>query len=175
MKKFVLIIGFIFLFSDGLAFADTLAPGASYQVCFTPGENCTGEIVNLINQAKESIYMQGYSFTSNAIAKALLRATKRGVKVWVILDKSQFTGDYYSSSRLLLKNKIPVWNDNTVNIAHNKVLIIDESIVQTGSFNYTVSAQRYNAENILIINEKMLAKQYLNNWFRRQKVSLRVE
>ena len=171
MKKFTFVIGLLFFIT---AFADTLPSSTEYRVCFTPGENCTGEIVNLINQAKKSIYMQGYSFTSNPIAKALLRAVKRGVKVEVILDKSQFTGDYYSSSQLLLKNKIPVWNDNKVNIAHNKVLIIDESIVETGSFNYTVSAQRYNAENVLIIHNEALAKQYLNNWLRRQKLSLKI-
>ncbi|AKZ66177.1 phospholipase D-like domain-containing protein [Candidatus Palibaumannia cicadellinicola] len=34
---------------------------------------------------------------------------------------------------------------------HNKFMIIDNNIIQTGSFNYTKNAEKYNAENIIII------------------------
>ncbi len=161
----------LFLFFLSTAQAEVFEPGTKYTVCFTPYQNCTGDIVAVINQAKKSIYLQGYSFTANYIARALIRAQKRGVKVFVILDKSQFTGEHYSASRLLMRNHIPVWNDDGLDIAHNKVMVVDESIVETGSFNYTIAAQRYNAENVLIVYSKSLAKSYLTNWFRRQKVS----
>ena len=39
--------------------------------------------------------------------------------------------------------------------------------VQTGSYNYSVSAARYNSENVLVIaNHRELARQYLENWQR---------
>jgi phosphatidylserine/phosphatidylglycerophosphate/cardiolipin synthase-like enzyme len=60
-------------------------------VCFTPGGNCTGLIVQALNAAKRSVLVQAYSFTSAPIAKALLDAHTRGVQVQVILDKSQRT------------------------------------------------------------------------------------
>ena len=52
----------------------------------------------MLSQARQSVYVQGYSFTSAPIANALVRAKKRGVKVLVILDKNQFAGKYYSSA-----------------------------------------------------------------------------
>jgi phosphatidylserine/phosphatidylglycerophosphate/cardiolipin synthase-like enzyme len=60
-------------------------------VCFTPGGNCTGQIVKALREAKSSILVQAYSFTSAPIAKALLDAHKRGLQVEAILDKSNRT------------------------------------------------------------------------------------
>jgi phosphatidylserine/phosphatidylglycerophosphate/cardiolipin synthase-like enzyme len=57
-------------------------------VCFTPGENCTDTIVNVLGEAKTSILVQAYSFTLTPIAKALVDAKERGVWVEAILDKS---------------------------------------------------------------------------------------
>jgi phosphatidylserine/phosphatidylglycerophosphate/cardiolipin synthase-like enzyme len=70
------------------------SPGAittpsAVSVCFTPGRNCTDAIVRVLGNAKRTILVQAYSFTSAPIAKALLDAHKRGVQVQVILDKSQ--------------------------------------------------------------------------------------
>jgi phosphatidylserine/phosphatidylglycerophosphate/cardiolipin synthase-like enzyme len=39
-------------------------------------------------------------------------------------------------------------------------------IVITGSFNFTRAAEESNAENLLIIRSKDLAKEYLENWER---------
>jgi phosphatidylserine/phosphatidylglycerophosphate/cardiolipin synthase-like enzyme len=65
----------------------TTTPSA-VTVCFTPGENCTDAIVKALGEAKRTVLVQAYSFTSAPIAKALLDAHKRGVQVQVILDKS---------------------------------------------------------------------------------------
>ena len=37
-------------------------------------------------------------------------------------------------------------------------------IVITGTFNFTKAAEEKNAENLLIIRSKELAKSYLDNW-----------
>lgn len=143
----------------------------TYQVCFTPGDNCTGLIVKTVNQAKKSIYVQAYSFTSAPIAEALTTAKRRGVDVNVVLDKSQVKDNKYSSARYLINQHIPVWVDYKPAIAHNKVMIIDHEIVITGSFNFTKAAQFKNAENVLIINNENLAEKYYANWLKRQQVS----
>jgi phosphatidylserine/phosphatidylglycerophosphate/cardiolipin synthase-like enzyme len=57
------------------------------EVCFTPGEDCTERIVKTLGEAKTSILLQAYSFTSAPIAKALVDAKKCGVRVEAILDK----------------------------------------------------------------------------------------
>ena len=60
-------------------------------------------------------------------------------------------------------------------IAHNKVIIIDNKTVITGSFNFTRSAQKYNAENVLIIHDPKLAEKYTANWYKRASQSTTVK
>jgi len=171
MKSIGLFIGFFIYFYMSISEGSTFTAKTEYQVCFTPYQNCMKKIVRLINHAKKSIFIQAYSFTAHPIAKALVRAKERGVEVRIIFDKSNFSGHFYSSSKYLIRHGIPSWNDSNLNIAHNKVIIVDQSIVQTGSFNYTYSAQKHNAENVLIIYNRKLAQRYLDNWYRRRAVS----
>ena len=74
---------------------------------FSPRGGGQKAIIDAIGQAKESVYVQAYSFTSAPIAKALVDAAKRGVKVEAILDKSQRKATYTGAT--FLKNAgIPV-------------------------------------------------------------------
>lgn len=142
-----------------------------YRVCFTPQENCTALIVDAISHANQSIYVQAYSFTSGAIMQALVAAANRGVTVKVILDKTQVDTKKYSASRYFLHHQIPVWVDYKPAVAHNKVMVIDQATVITGSFNFTNAAQYKNAENLLVMKNADLAAAYLKNWQSRWEVS----
>jgi phosphatidylserine/phosphatidylglycerophosphate/cardiolipin synthase-like enzyme len=132
-------------------------------VCFTPGGNCTDAIVQALGNAKRTVLVQAYSFTSAPIAKALLDAHKRGVQVQVILDKSQRT-EKYSLADFLANQGVPTMIDAEHAIAHDKIMIIDGETVITGIFNFTKAAQTQNAENLLIIRAPALAAQYTQNW-----------
>ena len=116
-----------------------------------------------LDRAKTSVLVQAYSFTSAPIAKALLEAHKRRVKVQVILDKSQ-KNEKYSSATFLSNQGIPVRIDARHAIAHNKVMVIDGETVITGSFNFTKAAEEKNAENLLVIRDTKLAELYTKNW-----------
>jgi len=132
---------------------------------FTPGDSPTAAIIEMLDNAKESVHVQAYSFTSAPIATALKRAHDRGVAVRVILDKSQ-KSDKRSSATFLTRAGIPVWIDSKHAIAHNKVMIVDKAIVITGSFNFTRGAEKRNAENLVIINNGRIVNRYLTNWER---------
>jgi phosphatidylserine/phosphatidylglycerophosphate/cardiolipin synthase-like enzyme len=140
----------------------TTTPSA-VRVCFTPGGHCSDAIVQALGDAKRTILVQAYSFTSAPIAKALLDAHKRGVQVQVILDKSQ-RGEKYTSADFIAHAGIPTFIDAQHAIAHNKVMIVDRQIVIGGSFNYTKAAQTKNAENVLMLDDPTLAAQYTQNW-----------
>ncbi len=144
------------------------------QVCFTPGQDCTAMLVDEINAAQKTIEVQAYSFTSYPIAKALVHAQARGVDVEVILDKTQFDGLHFSVAPYLFQHNISLLEDDTVNIAHNKVMIFDNNTVETGSFNFTKAAQMQNAENMLIIHNAEVAQVYLANWQERKRQSQEV-
>lgn len=142
--------------------------------CFTPPTGCGTVIANQISKAQDSIYVQAYGFTSGEITHALIEAHKRGVKVRVLLDKSNIGGKH-SRMRNLRKAGIEVDIDHISGIAHNKVIIIDNQKVITGSFNFTTSADIKNAENVIIINDKQIAARYLQNWLSRKQETKRVQ
>jgi phosphatidylserine/phosphatidylglycerophosphate/cardiolipin synthase-like enzyme len=166
----------IFLFSVheiSCAF-DLILNHTQTQVCFSPKGGCTEAIVHELDRAKSEILVQAYSFTSAPIAKALLNAHKRSVKVEVILDKSQ-RREKYTSATFLSNSGIPTYIDDKHAIAHNKVMIIDTETVITGSFNFTKAAEEKNAENLLIIRNRALAKIYTNNWYKHKEHSEKYE
>jgi len=140
------------------------------QVYFSPDGGCTTALTEAIHDAKSEILVQAYSFTSTPIAKALLQAHKRGIRVEVILDKSQ-KSERYTSATFLANAGIPTYIDSKHAIAHNKIMIIDREAVITGSFNFTKAAEERNAENLLIIKSKELSKAYLENWRRHREHS----
>jgi phosphatidylserine/phosphatidylglycerophosphate/cardiolipin synthase-like enzyme len=78
------------------------------EVCFSPQDGCTEKIVDQVNAAKSEILVQAYSFTSAPIAKALLKAYKRGVKVEAILDKSQ-RKEKYTRKSILANKRCQSW------------------------------------------------------------------
>src|SRR5258708_39955391 len=69
----------------------------SIEVHFSPKGGCTEAVVANLDRAKSTVLVQAYSFTSAPIAKALVDAHKRGVKIEVILDKSNLTEKYSSA------------------------------------------------------------------------------
>jgi phosphatidylserine/phosphatidylglycerophosphate/cardiolipin synthase-like enzyme len=140
------------------------------QVYFSPNGGCTEAIIKVIDGAKTEILVQAYSFTSVPIAKALLNAHKRGVKIEAILDKSQ-QKEKYTSATFLANSGIPTYIDDKHAIAHNKIMIIDRTTVITGSFNFTKAAEEKNAENLLIITSADLAKLYIENWMEHKEHS----
>ena len=142
------------------------------KVCFTPPSGCGDLIANEIVKAKHSIYVQAYGLTSRSIIHQLISAHKRGVKVKVLLDG----GNLSRNKKIVLelqKEGIEVSIDKISNgIAHNKVIIIDSIKVITGSFNFTAAADTKNAENVLLIEDKQIAKIYFINWQNRKKKSV---
>jgi len=143
-------IGF-YAASDGKTPPATTDEGLS--VYFSPKGGCTEAFIDALGKAKQTVLVQAYSFTSAPIAKALVDAHKRGVKVTVVLDKSQET-EKYSSATFVANAGIPVFIDDKHRIAHNKIILIDEATIITGSFNFTKAAEENNAENLLVIEGK---------------------
>ena len=165
-----LTVAFCIVISPSITLPQEHPPTYNWEVYFSPYGGCTDAIIRELNKAKNTILVQAYSFTSAPIAKALLNAHKRGVKVEVILDKSQET-QKYSSATFLYNAGIPVTIDAEHAIAHNKVMIIDGETVITGSFNFTKAAEENNAENLLVIHDKRLADRYRKNWEEHEKHS----
>lgn len=142
-------------------------------VYFSPDGGATSAIVQEINKARRHILIQAYGFTSVPIAQALVEAHKRGVKVQAVLDKSNETAQY-TGATFLQNAGVPVLIDAKHAIAHNKVMVIDDKTVITGSFNFTKAAEEKNAENLLIMKENPeLVRRYTQNFLAHARHSTR--
>jgi phospholipase D len=139
-------------------------------LCFTPSSNCARLITNVIDQAKNTIYMQAYGLTHPDIIGSLIKAKGRGVEVRILLDRSNLA-QKYSKIEELRQAGIEVGIDTVSGIAHNKIIIADLYTVVTGSFNFTVSAAKRNVENVLIIQDNNIAHSYLQNWLARKSAN----
>ena len=112
------------------------------------------------------------SIMAGIFIAAIAAAHARGVDVQVILDRSQLQGRHPVAAMLAAAGT-PVFIDTRPAIAHSKVLIIDNNVVVTGSFNFTRSAQQRNAENVLILrHDRTLVAAFLRNWSVRRGQSL---
>lgn len=140
------------------------------QVYFSPNGGATEAVVDALEHATNSILVQAYSFTSAPIANALVNAQRRHVQVHVILDHSQRT-EKYSEADFLRNSGVPTLIDPVHAIAHNKIIVIDDFLVLTGSFNFTKAAEENNAENLLVINDPVLARRYTENWHAHERHS----
>jgi phosphatidylserine/phosphatidylglycerophosphate/cardiolipin synthase-like enzyme len=154
-----------------------LAAVGTVQIAFPPFDDAEAMVVAAIEAARRQIRVQAFSFTSRAIARALVAAKRRGVDIAVTVDREQTYGGGFTRVPELAAAGIPVWLEVRYAAAHSKVMVIDadtrESAVITGSFNWTSAAQRRNAENMLILRRnREVALAYLANWERRRAEAL---
>ena len=127
---------------------------------FFPNPANEQRVVNMFRTCKKTLDVAIFTFTRDSIAQALLEAYQRGVKVRCIGDdgNSKVKG---SDVRLLASVGIPCKTDNNLRFhMHNKMAILDNSVVITGSFNWTSQAVNKNQDNILFIEDKNIANQY---------------
>lgn len=181
MKKITIIISLFLILAftsctntSASPSTDLTSNSAPAQVYFSPNGGCTHAIVDRIDNAKSEILIQAYSFTSAPIAKAIVNAHKRGVHVEIILDKSNKSAKY-SAGDFTAHMGVATYIDSQHAIAHNKIIIIDKETVITGSFNFSKAAEEKNAENLLIIKSKELAKTYIDNWMKHKEHSDKYE
>jgi phosphatidylserine/phosphatidylglycerophosphate/cardiolipin synthase-like enzyme len=138
-------------------------PAEILGIYFTPPAGGASGLIKHIDASNKTIKVMAYGFTAFPLSDALIRAHRRGVKVELIQDEksSQNNRDVVNQ---LISAGIDVRSDGKHAIQHNKVMIIDDDIVITGSYNFTNSAEKRNAENIMIIKSDYAAKRYADNW-----------
>jgi phosphatidylserine/phosphatidylglycerophosphate/cardiolipin synthase-like enzyme len=175
------VLAFLLLFTSGTALAFQF-PGASVeppvlratgtiQLAFTPGDDAANLVIQAIQGARKQVLVQAFSFTHRKIAEALIEAKRRGIDVQLVADREQTRKMERSVVPSIAAGGVPTFIDADHDSAHNKVMIIDaatpQSVVITGSFNFTQAAQHRNAENLLLLRgNPQLTQAYLDNWQR---------
>lgn len=120
------------------------------------------QLFKVIGEADESIDVAIYMITDNDFVKQLCFATKRGVKVRIIADKSvdKDGSKHLKALDRLLEGRIPIKVNNYKGNMHLKNMIIDQKIITTGSYNFTYYAEKENEEVVIISRDKKIAKEW---------------
>jgi phosphatidylserine/phosphatidylglycerophosphate/cardiolipin synthase-like enzyme len=135
--------------------------GTPIDVYFSPDDHIQPSLVDLVNNAQHSIYFLAFSFTTDQIGDALRARAHEGVTVAGVMDDEQVTSNIGSEFDTLKQAGLDISRDGNPGQMHHKVMIIDQSIVIFGSYNFTNSAETKNDENLLVIYNTEIAAQFI--------------
>ena len=152
----VAIVGAGFALSSAPAFARTTlgSQQEEIEVAFAPRpkDQALRLVEKAIDSSTQSLEIAAYEMTSKRIANAMLRAVSRGVAVYAVLDANVNAHDDDKSQRnYLIAGGAHVRVDANYPVFHHKFIVVDCDTLETGSLNFTWSAQRRNAENVIVI------------------------
>lgn len=153
------------LFGDSVL-AETPNPslsvdGIKIETYFSPDDEIQPTLVNIISMANESLYFMAFSFTADEIGDAVRERAREGVTVAGVMDDEQVESNIGTEFDAFRQAGLDVYRDGNAGQMHHKTIVIDESIVITGSYNFTNSAETRNDETLLVIYNEDIAKLFI--------------
>lgn len=144
--------------------------GSTVESYFSPSDSTNTHILSCINSANSQLFFGVYAFTFQADANAINSRIQNGVYAAGIID--QFSQSYtpYTLLNPVMGSLLQVYNTSG-SIYHNKLMIADpcdstsDPLVETGSHNWSLSANTKNDENTLIIHDATAANIYYQSFW----------
>ena len=133
---------------------------------FAPEDGVKERLIELIKSASESIHFMAFSFTSDALGEAIQSRAEDGLTVAGVMDGEQAISNEGTEYDAFMRAALDVRLDGNEGQMHHKVIIIDGTIVITGSYNYSKNADESNDENVLIIHDPMIGSLYTSEFWR---------
>ena len=153
---------FFIVFFTSTLFANEVNLNQNH-VYFFPkqADEAKDKIVELIANSKDTIKISMYNFSFKKFAKELVEASKKGVKIQVILDEKKVEEDD-EIYKYLKKNDIEIIISKKK--LHTKIAIFDNKIALIGSLNWTKESFEENYESLLMSNNKEIIAD-IDNFF----------
>jgi phosphatidylserine/phosphatidylglycerophosphate/cardiolipin synthase-like enzyme len=152
--------------------------GIKVEVYFSPEDNVRDKIFEYLSTVNYNLYFGIYAFSDYQLANTFNMLEEKGDKVYGIMDEDwDGPGGYGYDIYKLLKEDTEVELDkNKEGLWHNKFMVIDvgtnsDPMVLTGSYNYTLSANYKNDENLIVIHSEKAAeiyKNYFEKWWNKK-------
>ena len=114
-------------------------------------ESALNRLTGMIQSAQKSVRVAMFTFTHPALVNALTEAHQRGLDVQVIVDRSSGHGVSGWAIERLSHKGVPTALSQGPGLCHHKLLILDETILVTGSANWTRSAFDKNQDCIVVL------------------------
>jgi phosphatidylserine/phosphatidylglycerophosphate/cardiolipin synthase-like enzyme len=134
--------------------------GFPVEVYFSPDDGVLEHLIQVVRDAQSSINFLAFSFTADTLAQAMIEKSRAGVAVRGVFDSDQIDSNQGGDYDWMANTGLDVRRDSLPGQMHNKIIIIDDRVVVTGSYNFSNSAERRNDENIVIIHDPQTAGLY---------------
>jgi len=140
-----------------------LVDGTAVQVYFSPEDDVLNRIIPIVAGAQSSIRFLAFSFTDYPLAKTMIDRYAAGVDVAGVYEK---TGSETESAELrtFFCAGVPVRQDGNPRFMHHKLIVVDDRILISGSFNFSNNATDNNDENVIIIDNPEIASLYIQEF-----------
>jgi phosphatidylserine/phosphatidylglycerophosphate/cardiolipin synthase-like enzyme len=135
--------------------------GTPIDVYFSPDDHVQASLLDLIDNAQDSIYFMAFSFTADSLGNALLKRSEDGLVVSGVMETDQVNSNIGTEFDPFKQARLDVLLDGNEGQMHHKVMIIDENTVVFGSYNFTNSAETKNDENLLVVYNADIATQFM--------------
>lgn len=130
-------------------------------VYFSPNGGARQALVELISSTTADIDIAMYSFTSKELGLAIAGATQKGRRVRIVADNGQAAGrssvlgwlSRYAQVRLMHE-------EGERGMMHHKFMMIGDRYLTTGSYNWSINAEKFNNENLLILTDSALISEF---------------
>ncbi|MBN8656479.1 MAG: DUF1669 domain-containing protein [Anaerolineae bacterium] len=138
--------------------------GTPVDVYFSPDDGVQAILLDILNDAQESIYFMAFSFTADELGNVIRERAESGVTVAGVMDEDQVKSNQGTEYDAFRQAGLDVYIDGNPGQMHHKIMIVDESIVIVGSYNFTNSAETRNDENLLVIYNDQIAAQFIEEF-----------
>lgn len=165
------------------------------EVYFSPSDGVLDKIYQVIEEEADSaIHFSIFAFSDQRLVDLMkykwennyndLEGERTGFKIKGLFDRS-FWNQWWSASidmtgrtakqtspknpNIRWKHPAPVYRGRESRKLHSKTMIIDDDVVIVGSANWSENADSKNDENTLIIYNKKIANQFLQEFYARYK------
>jgi phosphatidylserine/phosphatidylglycerophosphate/cardiolipin synthase-like enzyme len=135
-------------------------------VYFSPDDGVAIPVLEILNNAEESIYFMAFSFTTDEFGEAIRLKAENGLTVAGVMEDQQVRSNIGTEYDPFKQAGLDVFIDGIEGQMHHKTMIIDERIVITGSYNFSRSAEIRNDENLIVIYSEEIADFYLQEFQR---------
>ncbi|MEQ8673976.1 MAG: phospholipase D-like domain-containing protein [Aggregatilineales bacterium] len=117
-------------------------------------------LASAIDNVRSTLDIAAFEWANPRLNAAVLRAHQRGVTVRMVVDDEHTDMDSDGMINELIDAGIPVVGDERSGLMHNKFMIMDSTIVWTGSMNFTEGGSYRNNNNLLRIQAPQAVTSY---------------
>ncbi|MFO7584251.1 MAG: phospholipase D-like domain-containing protein [Anaerolineales bacterium] len=139
--------------------------GTRMLVLFSPEDRPVQYMLPFLENARRNIRFMAFSFTQPDIGNAMLGRIQSGITVEGIFERVGSDSQFSEMMKLHCGGG-NIRRDGNPGFLHHKIIIVDNRIVITGSFNFSDSANTRNNENVIIIDNADIARLYLGEFQR---------